>query len=456
MKHYIQTFDEVKERVEKAPEQWLWGAVVKDLAPVPLADRLIYSPPGVPQFNKLFDTNGCASRDKLNVFKAKLTYFYHNGMHDAIKKWLKDNGYVVFEEGMERIKLADAFIEILSGTDPHTGNSMYAPIKAIYDYGVIPASLLPFHDDMTVTEYYDKKRLTDEMYALGKEFKRRISFNFEQVPSSSMQEAREEDYLCNAGYAWPTPVNGVYPRTDARMNHAFATADPEIHALDNYQPFTKLLAKDYLFFDWGYSLSITAQNPYPEEVLTLFEVLKKHGLLAFFAEAVQRLLKQQSSVEEGEGAEEAPEASKPPEQPKIPDTLLDVAKKSIGKEVSPRDLVSDEFGCAESLSMIIRMILPAFPVITGTWTLLDTLKRHKSFEKVLEPKAGDIILCATGTGRGSIPNGHTGIISNSGFIMSNDSKTGLWNENFTISTWRDRYEILGKYPVHYFRLKVVH
>lgn len=104
--------------------------------------------------------------------------------------------------------LNDAFIEILSGTTP-TGNSLKAPIDAIYRYGVIPARFLPLEDGMTWEQYNNPARITQNMRDLGAEFKRRIGINYEQIPSSQFLAALEEDFLSVAGHGWPAPVNGV-------------------------------------------------------------------------------------------------------------------------------------------------------------------------------------------------------------------------------------------------------
>jgi hypothetical protein len=281
---FINTFDEAKERAAVDGTEYPLGSVAVDLALIPKELRLRYAPDGVLQYNNIFDTNGCASRAPLNVLEAKLNYFYENGMHPNIKAWFDAKGYRV--DG--RFVLCDAFIEILSGTTP-TGNSLKAPMDTIYRYGVIPARYLPLKDGMTWDGYMNPSRITEEMRQLGRDFLKRIGLNYEQVPATSFLEELKKDYLDAAGHGWPEPVNGIYPRSDAPIQHAFALAEDAIDALDNYMPFTKRLAKDFKFFDWGYSLSITRQTPFPDETITLFETLQKFGLLAFFAEALKRL-----------------------------------------------------------------------------------------------------------------------------------------------------------------------
>lgn len=281
----MRTFDEQRERAEQDGSEWIFGAVETDLGLIPANLRLFYAPKGVPQFNTIMDTNGCASRAPLNILETKFTYLFQTSMHPNLVKWLADNGYV--EDG--KVVFNDAFIEILSGTTKD-GNSLKAPCETIRKQGLIPRSALPLEPGMTWEEYMDEKRITPAMYALADEFKRRFTINYEQVPLKDFQHALDVDLLSVAGNGWPSPTLGVYPRTDGPFNHAFACVDNVIYALDNYNPFTKKLAPDYKLFDWGYSLSITSQNPFPDETIALFEVLQRHGLLRFFAEAFNRLI----------------------------------------------------------------------------------------------------------------------------------------------------------------------
>lgn len=133
--------------------------------------------------------------------------------------------------------------------------------------------------------------------------------------------------------------------------------------------------------------------------------------------------------------------------------LYQVAVSFLGKDASPRDFVQDGVGCAESLSTILRSFLPTFQIVTGTWSLLDALKVHPSFVQAMKPIPGDIILCATGQGKGSVVNGHTGVMGLNGKIMSNDSRSGLWTENYTLEAWNKYFVDKGKFPIYYFRLK---
>lgn len=131
--------------------------------------------------------------------------------------------------------------------------------------------------------------------------------------------------------------------------------------------------------------------------------------------------------------------------------IYDLAITFIGKDASPRDLVKDGLGCAESVSTLLRQAIPTFKIVTGTWSLWDELRSRNDFKEVTDPQPGDIILSVTGTGNGAVSNGHTGIVSKDGKIMSNNSSLGLWQENYTLDSWDAYFRIEGGFPTMFFR-----
>jgi hypothetical protein len=53
-----------------------------------------------------------------------------------------------------------------------------------------------------------------------------------------------------------------------------------------------------------------------------------------------------------------------------------------------------------------------------------------------------------------MPNGHVGIVMLGGDIASNDSRKeyrGQFRTNYTLDSWRERYEKRGGYIVEYYR-----
>lgn len=136
--------------------------------------------------------------------------------------------------------------------------------------------------------------------------------------------------------------------------------------------------------------------------------------------------------------------------------LLDEIEAAIGTDASPSDLAPDELGCAETASNIMKRVFPHFPVVTGTWSLLDVLTGFSGIERVTgDPKAGDIVLYATGQGLGIYP-GHVGFVDRTGKIASNNSPTGTFEQNYTLESFRRRYVHQGGFPEHIFRITTKH
>lgn len=138
--------------------------------------------------------------------------------------------------------------------------------------------------------------------------------------------------------------------------------------------------------------------------------------------------------------------------------LYQAAYAFIGADASPADEAPDEFGCADSLSRVIQKGLSYLnmPLYLATRTLGHYLLNSPAFRIVTEPSAGDIIISITGTGNGKVLNGHCGVVGkNKGpdgtpWIMSNDSRTGMWEVNYTLGAWRRYYVDKGALATYFF------
>lgn len=132
--------------------------------------------------------------------------------------------------------------------------------------------------------------------------------------------------------------------------------------------------------------------------------------------------------------------------------IYEKAKSYIGTDASPADEAPDELGCADSVTKILQASNIQIPSILSTAKLFDTLCTTPGWLEVLSPIRGDIIISPTGKGTtGKVSNGHVGIMADSFSIMSNSSFTGKWEQNYTLTTWNQRYKTLGGYPVYFFR-----
>jgi len=129
--------------------------------------------------------------------------------------------------------------------------------------------------------------------------------------------------------------------------------------------------------------------------------------------------------------------------------LYQEARASIGKDMSP---TQSEFGCAEAVSSIIRILLPDFPLIPGTYTLWELLKKDHRFSEIEKYEVGAIIISPTGTSEisGNI-SGHVGICGKHQ-IISNNSNTGLVDTHITKDIWDDYFGTRLRFPIYYFKL----
>ena len=124
-------------------------------------------------------------------------------------------------------------------------------------------------------------------------------------------------------------------------------------------------------------------------------------------------------------------------------------KEYLGKDISA---TQNEKGCAEAVNFIVK---EATGQEAGgglsTIRMYNALLANKNFQRVVEPRPGDIIISPT-QGQ-SI--GHTGIISDristtNFLIMSNRSSDSKWSEHLTLAEWWYKYKNL---PTVLFRYK---
>ena len=134
-----------------------------------------------------------------------------------------------------------------------------------------------------------------------------------------------------------------------------------------------------------------------------------------------------------------------------PAKIYDAAKESIGLHMTLDDTVDKSVGCAEAVCAVLQKAGVEVPAkgIPGTSGLLDWLDRNPKFEEIQSYEIGAVLVSATGTGNGKI-RGHTGICAQYG-ILSNESQTGLWKEQWDIVSWDSYYTRYGAIPKHYFR-----
>ena len=208
--------------------------------------------------------------------------------------------------------------------------------------------------------------------------------------------------------------------------------------------------------------AFTLDKIMPDEIKTV-DLTVIESLVNF----MQNLLKYLASLIQAPTMPEIPKiqplpSELPPELPKVPppppepqpepispaEHFYNICKESLGEVLVEKDKA--ELGCVIAISILRKRAFGnAEPQSEGTWTLMRELEGNGNYKEVFVPEKGAIILCATGTGNGKLPHGHVGVCGIYG-IMSNDSETGRWEQNYSYEGWKNRYEVVGGFPTRYF------
>lgn len=274
--------DWAKEIADQQETDYVFGASSPVcIALIPQAEREAYLPKGELQRGRE-DFMDCATRSPLNELEAKFTYLYRNGlMSTANASWLLDKGYVVMRGGNPCVEFSDRFIAIRSGTT-RQGNSLKAPLQAIHTHGLIPKKMLPAKGTMSWVQYHRASDIRIEMDVLGMQFLNRFPIGYERVPREQFAALIDTDMIGVAGYAWPDPINGEYPKSLANPNHAFLYfRTPRFHIFDNYEEgkddWVKKLADDYSLMDYGYRVFVDEQHVKDRTLIDLVIALLVRG-----------------------------------------------------------------------------------------------------------------------------------------------------------------------------------
>lgn len=250
-------FDYRRELAEQSDEDWLLGGKNSKpcIAEIPEEERVNYLPDGELQFG-VEDFMDCATRAPLNILEAKFNYLVRNRlMSHENHEWLLLNGYIKDN----KVTFSDRFVAINANTT-RQGNSLKAPLEAIRKQGLIPKAMLPARGDMTWADYHNEDDITVAMIKLGYEFTRRFTINYDKIYTPTFNTYAH--MIDAAGFAWPQPIEGVYPRIEATPNHAFMIEKPAFTIFDNYidvvdGDWRKQLARDYDFMSYGYRVYIS-------------------------------------------------------------------------------------------------------------------------------------------------------------------------------------------------------
>ena len=140
--------------------------------------------------------------------------------------------------------------------------------------------------------------------------------------------------------------------------------------------------------------------------------------------------------------------------PTATEKLYDLSKSLLGTRLGRDKSIPWMVNCANACTdVLIRAGVKGLPPkgIAGTAALLSFLEDSTEFKEVDVYTPGAVIINATGTGNGKI-RGHVGL---AGYhtIMSNNSETGFWDDQWNWERWYNYYEKYGGINTRHFVMK---
>lgn len=315
---------------------------------------------------------------------------------------------------------SERFIYNLVPVIPGRGADPQDTYECIRKNGLIDEAFLPMTD--TLDEYLDKSQITGSLRAKGQKWLVQNEFQHEWVwedgkrPANYMEVLRKALKTSPIGisvYAWEQQGDEYISREGNNHWVMLYKIDDEGYPwiFDSYDHSKKKLSKDH---NIKRAKRIWVNRRTYSGAKYQLNLLKK---------IVNYLLQKT--------------------------TLIDVVTQRLGTDVSPEDLAKDEVGCAESVTNLLKILYPETPIITGTYTLYDYLKKSDKWIRVTVPTPECVIICPTQEGK-PFP-GHVGIFMEDMTIASNDSATGRFLKNYTLDVWRERWVDRGDYQIFMFK-----
>lgn len=216
------------------PEHWLLGGVEPVINPS--GDWTPWKPSDEQQKKQLFDSNGCA------LF----------GTGHALVTLAKFHGFNDFPTDV-----SERYMGVVSGTTPKGTDPHLVAENIRKPYGLVPASLLPWSDDLdTYFEYYAPNPMESSILSWGASFLNKFEVNHRWVfPFGSSYTPKQKAELLEQALKVGTvcvSLDGAYRTRKGRLAKTPGTKDNHWAQLvrpgvifDQYEPFEKELEKNY-------------------------------------------------------------------------------------------------------------------------------------------------------------------------------------------------------------------
>jgi hypothetical protein len=308
---------------------------------------------------------------------------------------------------------SERFTALMAGLDGYKGIDPHITCESIRHDGLVDQDECPIPE--TWGEFFNRAILTGSLIAKGQYWLQKNEFKHEWLWDKKPDNWKS--VLKNAIITSPIGVSvtawremdGVYVSDSGGNNHwvmAYKIADYGkykdcVHIFDSYDHSLKVLHPDHNIRR-AKRIWLNKKTP---------SAMKKHISIL---QAIINFLTMKAD-------------------------LIDVCIANLGKDASPADLAPDGYACVESVTTLLKKIYSDVPILTYTPTFHEYIRNPRNgFVEIQQPEIECIVLSVTGTGKaGKI--GHTGIMGLHGLIMSNNSSTGKWEQNYTMDAWKRKY-----------------
>jgi hypothetical protein len=319
---------------------------------------------------------------------------------------------------------SDRWLAWNSGTDPKRGNDPHRVSETLRKAGVPYEVEWPFAED-----FYTNP--PPKLFETARGFTERLDYRHKYVKTTEeeLKDALTRSPLGVSVTAWRSKDGVFYARKGTPNNHwcvlyGYDDAKKCWKIFDSYDNTRKL---------YTYGSSMKVAKVYRIDI----KPAHQQSFLIFLLEKLKQLLSMQTL-------------------PTKRELLLATVKKSLGIDASPADRAPDELACVETVDTLFHKTFGryidkrAYQPEVSTYRAYLFLNGSAEFEEVKDPSDGTIVISPSGFGyRPMVPNGHIGVCDSAGNIYSNNSPTGTLEKNYTVASWRRRWEG-AQYPVKFF------
>lgn len=126
-------------------------------------------------------------------------------------------------------------------------------------------------------------------------------------------------------------------------------------------------------------------------------------------------------------------------------SLSEIARQDLGKDFTNDAICPDDVSCAFAVTTILQNYMRLrgkdFPILLGTDSLDRELSANPNFKKIIDLPEGEQLPenCVIVSPRTPSVHGHTGIVDIDGWVMNNNSNTGLWVKSYDRMLWRKEF-----------------